>query len=139
VVKNVLVTETLSESMKEAGSKLIERLDDAQSQVVSALWFFVSEEKVWKVIIASPLVKKDGPRNFYERVLKANSLATAEEEIVSLNDIRATNPSDPLIKMISSIFDSPKGASNARVTRTSVNGHFIEDAYIYRLNDQSSM
>ena len=70
MAKDVLVTEVLSDQMSKAGAKLVERLDAVGSEVKSAFWLFLSEEKTWKLILASPLVGSEGPRNFYKKVIK---------------------------------------------------------------------
>ena len=134
MAKDVLVTESLSDSMIKAGAKLIERLDDRQSEVKSALWFYLSEERTWKLIIASPLVDREGPRQFYKRILDANSKAPAEEETVSLNDIGVTSLDNQIVKLIGMMIGTGDGISGVRFSRNTINGIFIEDAYIYRSN-----
>jgi hypothetical protein len=66
--KELVVREVLSEQMIGAGAKLIERLDQSESNVQAALWLFLPEEKIWKLMIISPLVKTDGPRSFYKHI-----------------------------------------------------------------------
>ena len=132
MVKDVLVMDMLSNQMTEAGAKLIERLDADNSEVKSAFWFFSPEDNKWKLIIASPLVGSDGPKKFYKRVIEANRNANAEEVIVSLHDIEVVNTNRQIVQLMKSAVKTGDGISGIRFSRNTINGVFIEDAYIYR-------
>lgn len=133
MAKDVLVTQVLSEQMIEAGAKLVERLDVVNSEVKSAFWLFSSEEKTWKLILASPLVDSEGPRDFYKKVFLVNQTAI-EEETVSLNDIRVTNINYQIVQLLKIAIGTDDGISGIRFSRNTINGMFIEDSYIYRSN-----
>ena len=134
MAKNILVTESLSDSMIKAGAKLIERLDLEKSQVESAFWLYISDEKIWKLIIASPLVDSEGPRKFYKRIVAANESAEKDEGIISLNDIGVTNTSNQMVLVLKIAIGTDDGISGIRFSRNTINGLFIEDSYIYRSN-----
>lgn len=134
MAKDILVAESLSDSMIKAGAKLIERLDAKQSEIKSAFWLYFSEDKTWKLIIASPLVDALGPREFYKKVVDANSLASEEEEVISLNDVGVTNTSNQIVKLLKFAIGTGDGIASIRFSRNTINGHFIEDSYIYRSN-----
>lgn len=134
MAKDILVTESLTDSMMKAGAKLIERLDANNSEVKSAFWLFYSEEKMWKLIVASPLVDTEGPRNYYKRIVEANTVASKEEEIVSLNDIGVTNTNHQIVQLLKIMIGTGGGISGIRFSRNTINGVFIEDTYIYRSN-----
>lgn len=132
MAEDVLVTEALSEHMIAAGAKLIARLDEDGSQVKSAFWLFVPEERLWKLIIASPLAASEGPRKFYKRVVAANRRADAVEQVISLNDIRVTGIEHHVTQLLRSAVGTGAGISSMRFSRNTIHGHFIDDAYIYR-------
>jgi hypothetical protein len=134
MAKDILVTESLSGSMMNTGAKLIERLDAKQSEIKSAFWLYFSEDKTWKLIISSPLVDALGPREFYKKVVDANSLASEEEEVISLNDVGVTNTSNQIVQLLKFAIGTGGGISGIRFSRNTINGHFIEDSYIYRSN-----
>lgn len=134
MAKDILVTESLSSSMMNAGAKLIERLDAKQSEIKSAFWLYFSEDKTWKLIIASPLVDAIGPREFYKKVVDANSLASEKEDVISLNDVGVTNTSNQIVQLLKFAIGTGGGISGIRFSRNTINGHFIEDSYIYRSN-----
>jgi|APLak6261674355_1056100.scaffolds.fasta_scaffold00586_1 hypothetical protein len=132
MAKDVLVTEALSEQMISAGAKLVERLDTDGAQVKSAFWLFFPEERLWKLIIASPLVVSEGPRNFYKRIVVANQQAKAEEWVISLNDIGVTGTEHHIVQLLRFAVGTGAGIAGIRFSRNTINGYFIEDAYIYR-------
>ena len=132
--KELVVREVLSEQMIDAGTKLVERLDQSQSNVQAALWLFLPEEKTWEMIVISPLVKTDGPRSFYKRILEANKKADESESIISLNDIKVADTSNPLINVLRTAISTGSGITGIRFSKNTINGTFIEDSYIYRIN-----
>ena len=132
--KELIVREVLSEQMIGAGAKLIERLDQSESNVQAALWLFLPEEKIWKLMIISPLVKTDGPRSFYKHILDANKKADESESIISLNDVGVADTSIPLISLLRIAISTGGGIGGIRFSKDTINGVFIEDAYIYRIN-----
>jgi hypothetical protein len=134
MAKDILVTESLTDSMIKAGAKLIERLDANNSEVKSAFWLYFSEEKIWKLIVASPLVDKEGPRKYYKRIVNANTMASTDEEIVSLNDIGVTNTNHQIVQLLKIMIATGDSISSIRFSRNTINGVFIEDTYIYRSN-----
>ena len=134
MAKNILVTESLSDSMIKAGAKLIERLDARKSQVRSAFWLYIPEDNIWKLIIASPLVDTLGPRAYYKSVVEANDVAQEEEEVVSLNDIGVTNTGNKIVQLLKTAIGTGDSISGIRFSRNTINGHFIENSYIYRSN-----
>ncbi|MFP4173929.1 MAG: hypothetical protein ACLFV4_13570 [Candidatus Hydrogenedentota bacterium] len=134
MAKDVLVTESLTDSMIEAGAKLIERLDATNSEVKSAFWLYSSEEQTWKLVIASPLVDEEGPRDYYKRIVDANMLANTEEQIVSIFDIRVASPKNHITQLFANVFGETASVWGCRFSRNTINGVFIEDAYLYRVN-----
>ncbi|WP_411993031.1 hypothetical protein [Agarivorans sp. DSG3-1] len=133
MAKDILVTDVLSESMTKSGAKLIRRLDELDSEVKSAFWLFLSDEKSWKLVISSPLVGKDGPREFYKRVISSNSQADENESVVSLNDIGVANIDHPIVQLMKlAIGTGEYDVSGIRFSRNTINGTFIEDSLIYR-------
>jgi|TARA_B110000196_G_C21129596_1_gene657740 hypothetical protein len=132
MAKDILVTESLSDSMMKAGAKLVERLDADNSEVKSAFWLYYSEEKKWKLIISSPLVDTEGPRGYYKKIDEANMQATEVEEIISLNDISVTNTVNQIVQLLKLAIETGAGISGIRFSRNTINGIFIEDTYIYR-------
>lgn len=116
----------------KAGTKLVERLETGNSEVKSAFWLFFPEKRVWKLVIASPLVLLDGPRKFYKRIDEANQRAKAEEEVISLHDIKVTEIEHPVVQLLRSAIATGAAIYSVRFVRNAINGYFIDDAYIYK-------
>lgn len=134
MAKELLVTELLSEQMISAGVDLIKKLDDSSCRVKAAFWMFLPEEKTWKLIIASPLVKEEGPRKYYKRIIDANKEAGTEEDIISLNDISVSDIDNQFIQLLKTTISTGDSISDIRFSKNTINGVFIDDAYIYRMN-----
>lgn len=132
MAKDIVVAGSLTDSMIKAGAKLVKRLDTLDACITSAFWLYISDEKLWRLIICSPKVDVDGPREFYKKIVLANNTATAVEKVVSLNDIGVTGPSNHIVKLIRNVVATENGISEIRFSRCTINGHFIEDSYIYR-------
>ena len=123
---------TLVDADMKAGEALLSRLDDIKFDVKAALWFYVHDSDEWRLIIASPIVDKDGPKKAYEKVQSQLQELDGGYEL-SLRNISLVSPGDKLIKALESVIKTGKSISHIRFTRNVINGLFIEDAYIYRL------
>ena len=134
MAEEMVVMEFLSDSMVPQAEKLIERLDSLNSNVRAAFWIYLSEEKSWKLMIISETVKDSGPREFYKRIVEANSKAKETEQIISLNDVGVADTSDELVRLLKGTVATGNGISGIRLSRNTVNGAYIEDCYIYRMN-----
>jgi hypothetical protein len=132
MAKDILVKDNLSDSMINSGRKLIERLDGVNAEVRSAFWLFFPDEKAWRLTIASPLVESEGPRKYYKKIIVANNAASDDEEVISLNDINVVNIYNEIVEIISILIDAEHGILGMRYSRNTINGVFIEDAYVYR-------
>ncbi len=117
----------------EDGRSLVSGLDDAGFPVRAALWLYLSDSDDWRFIIASLLADKIGPRQAYESVQSV--LAGLSPPVrVSLKEISVVSPNDPLILLLGQAIHTGSGISGIRFARNTINGTFIEDAYIYRLS-----
>lgn len=134
MAKDVLVTDTLTESMIEAGADLIKKLDNVKANIVSAFWLYFPEEQTWRLIIASPNVDKEGPRKYYEKIVDANNKANKNENILPLNNIGITNSENQTVQLLKIAINTGNSISGIRFSKNTINGVFIDDAYIYRSN-----
>ena len=132
MAQDVLVTQSLTDPMIEAGAKLIERLDATDSDVRSAFWLYSSDTQTWKLVIASPLVDEKGPRDYYKRIIDANMLASTEEQTLSINDVRVVGTKHHMHQLLASAFGDTPSVFGRRLTGNTINGVFIEDAHLYR-------
>jgi len=123
---------TLVDADMKAGEALLSKLDEIEFNVKAAFWFYVQDSEEWRLIIASPIVDKDGQKKAYETVQSQLQELNGCYEL-SLRNISLVSPGEKLIKALKSVFKLDKAISPIRFTRNVINGMFIEDAYIYRL------
>ena len=115
------------------GKLILERLDASKIDVKSAFWFFMSNINEWRLMLATPIVDKQGPKNTYTKVQK--ELETLNDHIkIPLESISVISPNDPLNQLLSIGLKTGPGIFDIRFTANVINGVFIEDVYIYRLN-----
>jgi hypothetical protein len=133
MAKSVLVTGEFTEIMGKAGAALLRRLDTGHADIRSAFWLYFADVKAWKLVLASKKVDIEGPREFYKRIVSANKAAAKNEHVLSLNDIGVANMSSPIVMLIGIAIGTPRDAvGSTRFSRNTINGNYIEDAYIYR-------
>jgi hypothetical protein len=92
----------------------------------------MQDSEEWRLIIASPIVDKDGPKKAYEQVQSQLQEFNGRYNL-SLRNIALVSPDDKLIKALRSVVKTGKAISHIRFTKNVINGVFIEDSYIYRL------
>lgn len=133
MAKDLLVTEILTENMTHSAEHLIAQLDKNEAQIRSAFWFFNPDKKMWRLILASPLVSSEGPKRFYQRILDASKELNDDAELISLHDITASTMSNKIVQLIKiAITTGNSDIKEIRFFRDAINGTFIEDSLIYR-------
>lgn len=128
-----MVVQALTEDMIKAGAELAHRLDE-KTTVEAALWFLLAETNTWRLVFCIPTMDTLGPKKIYSVIQGALSKKGIERLNLSLADISLMSPSDPLIQLLRVAVRTGPGISGIRFTRNTIKGHFIEDAYIYRMN-----
>jgi hypothetical protein len=133
MAQEMVVREPFTEQMKIAGEELLRALDASGFVVTSAFWWFDADASDWRLVIATPGVDIEGPRESYvkiQNVLYRNESGRPE---FGLQNITVASPTYPAIQMLRSALGPRPGISSIRITRSRMNDLFVEDAYIYRL------
>lgn len=116
----------------DQGANLLRSLDRHSFPVSAAFWFFDSEDKRWKLIIASRNYDTEGPRSVYEVI--QSYVSAVSEDGLALTDIAATSPSNKLIRLLKVVLSTPSDAISGTYMRgNTINNTFIEAVYVYRL------
>lgn len=92
--KKILVEEKINN-----GKNFLENLKNKHIKINDALWVYDEEHGYWKLIITSPIVKKEGPLHFYkiiDKIIKKNAL--------QYDNISVKSPDDNMIKMLKSAY-----------------------------------
>jgi hypothetical protein len=129
MAEEVLVKEYLSPEMISSGRSLIARLDETGWRPTSAFWLFDADQNRWQLVLSSPDVEQHGSRPGYEAVSRI--LSADESLALSLTDISIWPAHKKIVKLLP-LAISVKGGPGVRFTRSAINGHYIEDAFIYR-------
>lgn len=132
MVDELVVTERLSDEMVQAGRTLVRALDTARVPVSGAFWLYSGEAGRWQLALASSRVKRFGPSKVYEDVQAVLARITLPKKLF-LSDITVMETDAAL--MLSLRRENKRGLirPGTRLSRTVINGHSIEGAYIYRL------
>lgn len=135
MAQDTVVKESLTDAMIHAGAEITKKLDELRWPVLASLWLYLSEGNQWKLVLASPRVTSDGPKKSYETIQSALAMTPAAEGTLMLSDIGVTDLKDQLIVLLHMAISTGPTVGSIRFTRNVINGHFIEDAYIYRVSD----
>lgn len=133
MAENTVVKEQLTDAMIQAGAELTRKLDEIGLPIVAALWLFDTEVNEWRLLFASPAVSTQGPLQVYERIQHAlqqlgDKAAAAPLSVIGLLDEHAE-----LVKRLRNTMTTGPGIGRRRFSKNVLNGHFIEDALIYRV------
>jgi len=82
-------------------------------------------------VLATPLVDEEGPLATYKHLQRA--LYSIQPTDLSLQNISVWSPQKALIKAIKRGSRIPPGAESVRLTRNTVGGIYIDDAYVYKV------
>jgi hypothetical protein len=131
MVKNSLVEADLL-----AGRRLVINLDVPEPnrslfRLKAAFWLYDPESQDWRLVLATPLVDEEGPLATYKHLQR--SLHSIQPTDLSLQNISVWSPRKALVKAIKRASRIPPGAEGVRLTRNSVGGIYIDDAYLYKL------
>lgn len=129
--KKLLVT--LSSVDIEEGKKLLRKLDQSGLPVVGAFWYYMEGPETYRLVIVTPYYEKHGPKKTYEKIQEA--IRDKETDInLAWDAVSAIGPGNQLYKSLRTIKDSYPDIAGSRLTGNVVNGTYIEDAYLYRIN-----
>jgi hypothetical protein len=116
--------------MQTAGEAVVRELDRRKVIAKAALWFYVPEQSDWRLLIATPEVRTVGPRKLYKTL---QQVLSKTESSVKLSSVALLDSKDPLITLLSKAIGTGEGIKGLRFSRNTIDGHFIEDAFIYRM------
>jgi len=133
MAEETVVKETLTKEMIEAGADLTRSLDLAQVPVSASFWLYLSESNVWRLVIASPEVGTSGSRDVYQKVQAIISRLPQDRRHIELRDISVAEKDSLLIELLRKAIRTGSGIAGIRFSRNTIDGHYVEDTYIYRV------
>lgn len=137
--EKMYVKESLEREMIDSGRILLEELDREKMHVKAALWLYFEDSESWRLILALPQVGRMGPKILYEKIQKLFKKLRKEHrndfsEKLYLGNVAIVLPDHPIVELLSSVIHTGSGIGGVRFSKNTINGTYIEDAYIYRLN-----
>jgi len=130
MVKNSLVEADLL-----AGKRLVTALSvppyNSIFKLQAAFWLYDQESQEWRLYLATPLVEEFGSLAAYTNLQQP--LRSIQPTDLSLENISVSSPRKPLVKAIKRASRIPNGSEGIRLTRNTISGMYIDDAYVYKL------
>ena len=133
MAENTVVKEQLTDSMIQAGVELTRKLDDIGLPSSVALWLFDVEVNEWRLLFASPEVSTRGPRHVYKQIGLALQQLGEKAAAAPLSVIGLLEEHAELVKLLRIAIRTGPSIGHMRFSKNVINGHFIEDALIYRV------
>jgi uncharacterized membrane protein len=127
-----VVKEQLTDAMIDAGAELTQQLDRMGIPTTAAFWLFAPEINEWRLCFASPEVNTVGSRAVYEKIWQAINQLKDRASAAPLSVIRVLDADDELVRLLRSMVRPDPDVDRFRFTKSAINGHYIEDALIYR-------
>jgi hypothetical protein len=133
MAENAVVKDRLTDAMVEAGADLTRKLDEIGLRTTAALWLFDPDINEWRLFFASPEVSAQGPRKVYEQIRLASEKLGDKVSAAPLSLIGLLDQNAELVKLLRIAIHTGPGIGRIRFSKNVINGHFIEDALIYRV------
>lgn len=133
MAQELLVGEQLTPDMIKSGELLIAALDKLNLLVKGAFWLLLPDQHVWRLVIASPEVRLQGPKAVYRKIVAALHKLPAEATPIGMKDISVVEDKNPLLLTLRRAVSTGSGISGIRFSKNVINGQLIEDAYLYRV------
>ncbi len=116
----------------EAGSRVLQILDDAGLQVKVALWAILPEYEEWRLVLSSR--KFDGVGMIEAYGLLNDALDKAGFPVELTPTIVILRTTDPLIRDLRKDYARSNVSAGTHVGGRMLGDRFVEDAYAYRIS-----
>lgn len=135
MAEEAVVKEVLAEGKIAAGKALTAALDETPLHPTSAFWFYYPDTNTWRLIYVAAMVAREGPRHAYAIIQKALAKLLEDDQGLSLQEIGVAEPTSPLVCLLASAIHTGDGIYGISFSKATINGQFIDDAYIYRMTN----
>ena len=122
---------TLTAEDIEFGERFTNELKRVRFLYRGVLWLFDEDSDDWKLIVATEVVDRAGPRDTYVRLTSVAKQLNANS--FQMLRISAMSPRQPIYAALQSVFGSASSVWGARLRNTVVNGLRIAEAYLYEV------
>ena len=132
----MVATSLVDRDIKD-GETLIRQLDRDRFPVIAAFWFYYSEWEKWALVIGTSLIDKEGPLEAYRRlakIMKKIKQSSKKQFTLESSRVELVKEKSHLPISLRKVINTGPGIAGIRFTNNSINGTYVEDAYIYRVN-----
>ena len=133
MAEDTVVKEQLTDAMIEAGAELTRKLDESGPPITAALWMFQLEINEWRLLFTSPDIATHGGLKMYERIQLARKDLGDKVAAAPFSAISLLDPDAKLVRLLRIAIRNRPGGSRIRISKDAINGHYIDDALIYRV------
>jgi len=120
----------LTDRVLEVGKELVLHMDAKSTTITSAFWLFSSSSGAWKLIFASPQLRRRGPRPLYQIV--QSKLLKYNDRPLSLSDVIFVDDRSELVVSLKHAISTGKNIAGVRFSNNYIGGILFEDLYVYR-------
>ena len=133
MAKEILVRDILTEEMIKSGRVITKSLDKEGINPSASLWYYYADEKIWRLLIASDKIISKGPKKLYSSIKNILNKMPGDQPIIPLKDIFLIKDNESILLLLKNAINTGPEISGIRFSNNAINGHFIEDSYIYRI------
>lgn len=127
MAETILVTpERLSETLQEAGRRILDAMDARGAEINAAFWLYLEEEDIWRLCLATPLTDTKGPLSVYKLVQEVLKEISSSEDEIGLMNIAVVSPNLLLVQNMQHRYGRVEKEETRRIRRG-------DAPYIYRL------
>lgn len=138
MAKELLVTSALTDEMVQVGAHLLAHLKKHKIKLDGAFWKRLTEPDVWRLHLASPSVRKEGPLKIYKQLIAALAALPDDQPRIALDDIALIDAKEEKNKVVVATYQQLLASQPIEALGKYVAGGFVhtiptQDAYVYRL------
>ena len=132
MAETVLMRADLTPAMIAGGRALLTGLDELGVSIDAALWLLDEEIAEWRLILASRLVRTDGPRILYRKV---NRLLTKLrlQDVIWIDMVAIVDPHTRIVEALVGALGMTESVDGARLDNATIGGVRIPGCLLYRL------
>ena len=123
----------LDASLIENGKKVIKVLDNTVVKPTSVFWFYFADLESWRLIISSPYYTEKNSQDCYKDFIDRTNKTKFTR--LKISDVTLVPENNDLVNLLKVAVKTEADAIDGiTFTSNTINGVFIENAYIYRLS-----
>ena len=119
----------MTERMLKSGEQLLRLLRKRRFPFRAALWIYLSEAEEWRLFLAVPRARAQGPKKLYTRL---QGVLAQESDLLPLSALAIVDARDPLMYAVGPGIEVGDAVGH-QFSSGIINGRYFENAYVYSL------